>query len=355
MENKLKELFHFDSNPFTFKIIPQLFVGYTNEVNRIMNGMTDGSKFSLLLGPTGSGKTTLTRAVLQKFEEYNGKYRIIYLPKPPKNPTDWVVIFEKITKKGFVSSIFMRQKPLSLYELCENVNEKLGDKKCLLFVDEAHEASLESLEWLRTLVDHIDNLYILLAGLPVLEGLLKDNLETFLRRMNTRIELSNLTKSETRELIKKRIESVGGSDTHPFTQDTIEFIYNKTGGFPREILRVCNDLTTRAAEKNITTIDSDFIKESEVPEARVSLESLSELPERQKMIIDVLSNKDELTPSQIIAKMNVEEYKNKDNAVRAVNNLLRRLMRENIVERKKVGKAFKYKLSSKFQTLLVNA
>ena len=44
-----------------------------------------------------------------------------------------------------------------------------------------------------------------------------------------------------------------------------------------------------------------------------------------------------------------------ENAVRSVNNLLNRLLKENMVERRKVGKAFKYKVSSRIASLMVSA
>ena len=50
-----------------------------------------------------------------------------------------------------------------------------------------------------------------------------------------------------------------------------------------------------------------------------------------------------------------EEYKDKENAVRSVNNLLRRLMNDGIVERKKTGKSYKYRVSGKLQTVMVDA
>lgn len=345
-ERQLKN-FNWNSNPFTFQITPSIFVGYTKELNEMVTGLQSGNKFSLLLGPTGSGKTTMLRFLEQKFQDV----KIIYISKPPKDARDWITVFEKITRSRFP---FMR-KSINLYNLNEHVKKALKGRKLLLFVDECHEASLESLEWLRALTDQIDSLSVVLAGLPVFESTMKSSLETFMRRVGTKIELGNLSKSETRELIKRRIELAGGDGIMPFEHNIIDYVYERTGGFPREVLRVCNELSLKAFDRNITTIDMDFLRETDAPEARLSADRISSLPERQRLMMETLARHGELTPAQIISKLDIEEYKDRENGVRSVNNVLRRLMKEKLVERKKSGKAYVYKVSDRFQTLLVQA
>ena len=350
-DEKVVKLFHWNSNPFTFRILPDLFVGYEKECQSIINGVNNGSKFALLMGPTGSGKTTLMKHLTRRLD----CARMLYISKPPKKPEDWVTAFQDILKRGFLGSFFNRSKHINLYNLSEKLNKKLNGNRCVLFVDECHEASLESLEWLRTLVDHVDYLSVVLAGLPVFENILKSNLETFMRRVDVREELTNLTKSETRELIKRRVENSGGEDIKPFTHGTIDHIYERTGGFPREIIRMCNSLTQKALEKNISIIDTDFLKEIEEPAPRISLDKINSLPERQRLILETLAQHGELSPSDVISRMEIDDYKDRENAVRSVNNLLRRLMKEKLVERKRTGKTYRYRISEKYQTMLVSA
>jgi type II secretory pathway predicted ATPase ExeA len=350
---KIKSMFNWEENPFAFQIIPELFVGYHKETDVIMNGLQSGNKFSLILGPTGSGKTTLMKSLISRV---NGSFdHIMYLPKPPRNEDGWLYVFENYIKSGFLKSIFSRGNGANIFNLSIVLDRKLSGKKMLIFVDECQESSIESMEWLRSLTDNINNLHVVMAGLPVFENTLKSGLESLLRRVNTRVELTTLTRSETRELIKRRITNKGGDDIKPFTHGSIDYIYQRTGGFPREVLRLCGELVIDAIDKEISTIDSDFLKENHQPEQRISIEALDILPERQKGIIDTLSSGGHMTPSEIIEAMDIEEYKNRDNAVRSVNNLLRRLMAEGLVERKKIGKTYRYAVSTKIQSLLVEA
>ncbi len=342
-------LFNWQENPFTFRIMPDLFVGYRPEIENIVSGLNNGTKFSLIMGPTGSGKTTLMRHLMKIFSPVK---HIKYLPKPPKDPQDLVEIFMDLAGRSFLSRLFSRKRP-GLYDLGNYMNRKLDGNKCILIVDECHEATIETLEWLRTLTDQTDHLSIVLAGLPVFDSIMRDRLETFTQRFTLRVELSNLTKSETRELIKRRIENAGGDDIKPFTRESLGLIYERTGGFPREVIRLCGELAERAGGKGISTIDLDFLGEMKA-QSRVPLNTVSELPHRQKLILEALGT-ESLTPSQIVDRMDSKEYKNRANAVRSVNNILKRMMKDKLIARERKGKTYRYKASGKLQPLMVQA
>ena len=357
---KLMKMFNLKENPFTFKILPELFVGHMKDIEKIVYSLKNGNKVSILLGPTGSGKTTMMKYIHGKFEDNEA----FYVPKPPKDPSDWVEIFTNFIKPSFLERLLSRKKHVNLYNLSDWVNKKVKHN-IIMLVDEGHEATMESLEWLRTLTDQIDNLSLVIAGLPVLENYLKENLETIMRRVGVKLELTNLTKTETRELIKRRIEWAGGEDIKPFTDDVIDYIYEKTGGFPRDVLRVCSELLDKAVERGITTIDRNFVSEFYTENERevtpsykskkMTLSALDELPDKQRRIIEILSKEEDLTPSEIVSRIGIENYKNSGNAVRSVNNILKRLIKDGYVIRRGKGKSYKYRLSDKTKTLFVNA
>lgn len=343
------KVFNWHSNPFTFRIMPDLFVGYRKEIESIVSGLNNGTKFSLIMGPTGSGKTTLMRHLMRIFSPK----RMKYLPKPPKEPQDFVGILMDLAGGSLISRLFSRRRP-SLYDLGDYMNMKLGGRKCILFVDECHEATIETLQWLRTLTDQIDQLSLVMAGLPVFDPIMKRDLETFTRRFTLRIELSNLTKSETRELVKRRIEDVGGEDIKPFTQESIGLIYERTGGFPREVIRLCGELAERAGSGGISTIDPDFLGDMKAQQPRLPLNTVNELPHMQRVILEGLGT-ESLTPSQIVDRMDSKEYKDRENAVRSANNILKRMMEEGLVARERKGKTYRYRASGKLQPLMVQA
>ena len=100
----------------------------------------------------------------------------------------------------------------------------------------------------------------------------------------------------------------------------------------------------------------NFLKDSEpVSRGRIMLNSLNTLPSKQRSIIQILDEHGELTPAEIVEKMDTGSYKNKDNAIRSVNNILKRLVEEGFVLRNRRGKSYQYSLSDKIKTLMVNA
>lgn len=333
-------------NPFSLKILPQLFVGYSEELNALVRSVENSEKITLLIGPTGAGKTTMLKKLA---ETKPGNCVVLYVTKPPQNPDDFVQLFRSVIKPSFFDRLFSRNK-ITLYNLPNYANKKLKDNKMLLLLDECHEAPIDVMEWLRTISDQVNNLSVVMAGLPTLETALEQNLETLLNRVTVHVELTSLSREEVEELIRKRIEFAGGNGTGPFSREAIDVIYERTGGFPRNVLKMCDDLIAENAPALI--IDKSAAEKTSPPEtAPVNVNFIEALPEKQKEILKTLSA-GPLSPSDIAEKIGLEDYKTGDHASRSVNNILRRLMAGDCLLREKRGKGFVYKLSPKVRTLL---
>jgi type II secretory pathway predicted ATPase ExeA len=355
--------FGWKENPFVLKIDPKLFVGYNEQVKAVSNHIQNKHKIALITGRTGAGKSTFL-----KWLEMNSNTSKLYVSKPPEKPEELISLFTDIFGLSFFERLFGKRP--TLYNLPNYINKKLKREHLVFLVDEAHETNKDVLEWLRVLTDQIDKISLVVAGMPVLEQKLKSELETFDQRITTRINLSALSKSETRELIEKRIEDVGGKGIKPFTDAAIDKIYERTGGFPREVLKFCDRLINSALEKDSTVIDLKDIEEHreiELPKVRVeepvvtfmpkppTEEQFRNLPHKQRKILELLSKKDWLTPTAIVEELRMENYKSKGHAIRSINNILKRLMLDGYVQREARGKAFMYALTPKVKTLFVES
>lgn len=351
------EKYGWGQNPFTFRIYPDLMIGYEDEHQRIKDAIDSNSKLTLLLGNTGAGKTNMLRRVES---EYNGSHHLFYMSKPPVTEPDLLDYLEnEVLDKGLLSR-FM--KSYSLYNIHDALNNKYT-KQMVLLVDEGHEASVEVLEWLRTAMDHIDHLTVVAAGLPEFEDKLKDEVNTLHSRATDVVRLNSLDRDDTIELIRKRIEHVGGRSIEPFTQGAVVKVYEKTGGFPREVLRVCNDAIVRAANKDKSIIDEEDVLEvidedergpSQRNESSSETNSpsaggnekgsfdMDALTDKQMEVFEAIQKLEQATSGEIVEHMGVDDYKSRSHAIRSINNILRRLMEHELVTRKRKGRNYLY-------------
>jgi len=361
--------YNLSENPFTLKIDPKLFTGYEKQVEAVRRHVDEKHKVALITGPTGSGKTMF----LKWFESQLG-HSAVYISKPPDKPEFFVDIFTDIFKLSLFERLFGR-KP-TLHSLPAYITKKMGGKHLTILMDESHETNREVLEWLRVLIDQIESVSLVMAGLPQLESMIREKLETFDQRITTRIYLDSLNYEDTKDLIRKRIAAAGGSGTVPFMESALEEIHRKTGGFPREIIKMCDRMLKTAAEKNLESIEArnveefkEFVRLEEPAPSEPSYaneppsvtfnprpptdQQIQNLPSKQKRILEVLSRTDWLTPTAIVGFLEVEKYSSKDHAIRSVNNILHRLMLDGFVQRESRGKAFMYALTPKVRTLMV--
>lgn len=353
MNNKMNNFewfnqFNWSGNPFTLEIKPSLFVGYSEEVDKVTQSIDEGQKFILITGSTGAGKTTFLRWL-------SDRYDVIYLPKPPLDEKELVDIFKTVYLKPTLYERVFHVNGVNLYNLAEVFNKRNNGKKVVLIVDEAHETKVNVLEWLRSLSDQIYGMSLVLAGLPKLKSDYLSALETLAQRISLDVELKALSKDDSINLVKKRIVNVGGHGVEPFTMDAMLDVYRKTGGFPREILKMCNTMIHTAMDRNSSIIDSSYFDDvAEMNTVDDINNTIEMLTDKQRTIIDILSNKS-CTPSQIVNMIDKSDYKSSGHALRSVNNILRRLCDMNFIVREKSGKAFLYKMSPKLKSVTVNA
>ena len=332
-------------NPFTFSILPELFVGYRSQLERVLLALEERHKLVYLAGPTGSGKTTFLKWLEEQLPH---GFDVLYVAKPPQQPEKFIDIFNNKYKKPWY--VFWNSDIKNLYEIPEFLNEKLKGKHLVVMFDEAHESEIEVLEWLRVLGDQVDNISVLLSGLPILESHLKDNLETFRKRIAAKIELVSLTKEEMISMIRKRIQHAGGSGSE-FSLEVLDFIFAQSGGFPREVLRICDELVNQAILSGTKEFSVNPVAQQEVV-SQISLSIVDEMTPMQKEVVELLA-KNPMSPGDIANAIDLTKYKSRQHAVRSMNNVMKKLYEDGYLERRRSDKAYIYSLSGKLRTIVV--
>lgn len=328
-------------NPFVLNIIPELFVGYKNQSEELVRLIKEKHKVILVVGPTGSGKTTLLEWLSKNL---NGRFDFLFIGKPPQRSEEFVDIFNEKYRGFFFRGL------KNIYQIPNFLNKKLRSKHLIVLYDEAHESKIDVLEWLRVLSDQVENMSIVVSGLPVFEEHLS-KLETLRKRIVGRMELVSLTKEETAEMIKRRIKNVGGTGEE--MNDLIDAIYDRSGGFPREVIKICSDVINESMRSGKQLTKELLAHEITKEEIKVSLRFLEELSPMQREIVEMLVNP--MTPGQIANNLDLGKYKSRQHAVRSMNNILKRLMEEGLVERTKEERAYVYQLAPSIRSIVVKA
>ncbi len=191
-----------------------------------------------LLGDVGMGKTTILRYLHGQYVN-NEAYLTAYLPSP-NFPSDFAFLKSICGEFGLSPKRSMVGQE---QELRKFLTELYGQNKtAILFIDEAHCLTGKHLELIRVLLnfetDKTKLLQILLVAQLELRDKLRDKSKQAIRsRIFAPSLLAALTLNETREMIAYRCEQV--QVPNPFSNETVEAIYLKTGGVPREILKIC--------------------------------------------------------------------------------------------------------------------
>ncbi len=322
------EKYGWSRNPFIFDIDPENVVGYEQQREMLIEYINQGHKVILVSGPTGAGKTTVLKWAEKRVRNP------VFFSKPPSSVHEMVEFFNHRFRRPLFL-FFLGPRFRTIYDVLEFL--KKGARGMVVFVDEAHESDDEVLEWFRVFTDQAPGLTIVMAGLPRLEDMLRERVETFHQRISVRITLNSLSYDEMKQLILSRIRQAGGDDFGPFTEEILKKMYESTGGLPREVLRYCDSI----------------INSYEMPERTAAgVPDMPGLTAMQFEIINVLMQ-GEMTPSEIVSRVDVSKYKSKHHALRSVNNILKQLLDMNLVSRTRYGRSYVYRLLPKVRNMLV--
>ena len=213
----------------------------------------DEKELALLVGDIGSGKTMLSRALIDRIGESRP---IILLINPRLTPTQ---LLRAIARGLGVEPARFRNDLLDqihtrLYELYEEKREPV------LMIDEAQlipsKATFDEIRLLTNFqLDDQNLLSVILIGQPELEKRLdREHYAPLRQRIGMRYSLGPLTLDETIEYIEHRIRVAGGA-RNPFDRKSMEEIHARSGGIPRLINTLATTALLDAFGEDAETID----------------------------------------------------------------------------------------------------
>ena len=227
---------------------------------------------SLILGDVGTGKTTLSRTLLQTFQgEENFLFHMIL---DPTYKSEFQFLSQLVRMFGvrpaFRSTLDYKDG-IERYLFQKGVEE---NRTIVLIIDEGQKLSTPFLEILRTLLNYETNEYkllqlIILGQMELLPRLRK--IKNFLDRISLKYIINPLDEQETKQMIEFRLaqagfpahgasSSGGNSNGSLFTEEAVRLIYERTQGYPRRISVLCHDALETLVMENRTRVDGVLIQ-----------------------------------------------------------------------------------------------
>ncbi len=241
------DFYQFESLPFESTPDPRFF--YASEQHRealaaIEYAIRMRKGFVLVTGDIGSGKTTISRAVMQRLEGQALLVPVLHGHETGQSLLKQVVRhLELPIRKSDDHARLLERLRLRLSEQLQR------GLPAVLLVDEAQSLSDEALEELR-LMSNFDTatdklVQIVLVGQPELRHRIRSGRLSALRqRIVLAKELRPMTAAETAGYIAHRIRAASRDAkniTVTFDEAAIELIHRTTGGVPRLINVACDN------------------------------------------------------------------------------------------------------------------
>ena len=214
---------------------------------------------ALLTGEYGCGKTTLSRALIQRVEAE--RYEIGLLTNPSWTATDLLreVLYQLgIESQGTTKTDLLHQLNDVFFR-----NFQAG-RDTVIIVDEAQLIDDDAVfEELRLLLNfQTDDRFLvtlLLIGSPELAAKVR-RLKHLDQRIAIRYHLNTLDDAHSAAYIAHRLQMAGQSRPI-FTEAAVKLIFDFTRGTPREINNICDIALLVGYSKKATTIDERIIAE----------------------------------------------------------------------------------------------
>lgn len=215
----------------------------------------------LLTGEVGSGKTTLTRALMDSLGE---KYRVILIINPRLTPSQ----FLRTIAKRFDIDVPYNYKDNLLDAIYEKVfKDYESGITPVIIIDEAqlipNKSTFEEIRLLTNFqLDYTNLLSLVLVGQTDLRRRL--NHKTYLplrQRIGLFYHLGPLAENEIRGYVEHRLK-ISGLEEPLFTDEALKQLYRYSGGIPRVINSLATSALLEGFGKELRIIDEYLINEA---------------------------------------------------------------------------------------------
>ena len=258
------EFYGLTDKPFQKTPDPRFFFRsrqHEEALNRLLYAVEE-REMAVLTGEIGTGKTLLTRALIDNLNE--AAYKIILLLYPCHSPA------RLIQEVG--SGLGIKQLKRYKHDILKQINTRLFELYeqeivPVLIIEEAQlipkKGVFDELRLLTNFqLDDAGLLSLILVGQPELkEKLTKKPYRAFRQRIGIHFDLKPLSQEETTNYISNRL-TVAGCENRLFTSEAMARIHHLSGGLPRSINNIAHMALMAGFTNAEATLGVDRIEEA---------------------------------------------------------------------------------------------
>ena len=238
-----KEHFGFQELPFSISPDPRFFFmsdQHREALAHLFYGMNTDGGFVLLTGEVGTGKTTVSRCLLDQVPE---NVNIAFILNPRLSTVELLATIcdeLRIPYPADCSSVKIFVDAINSFLL----DEHSQGRKTVLLIDEAQNLSPDVLEQVRLLTNLETNqqklLQIIMIGQPEFRDMLsKAEMSQLSQRITARYHIGPLSKTDVAAYVNHRL-SVAGANRTIFLSAAISKLHSLSRGIPRLINIICD-------------------------------------------------------------------------------------------------------------------
>jgi general secretion pathway protein A len=215
--------------------------------------------FAVLTGEAGTGKTTLLRSVINSISPDRLCFSFVLNPALAKDE----FLDLALADFGLTRTVSKSERLIRLENYLLEVHK--DGKVAVLFVDEAHRLSVETLEEIRLLTnfetDQEKLLQIVLVGQDELNDLLdRHELRQLKQRIGVALHVGPLAMQQVGTYIAHRWRRVSAQES-PFSTEAVRLIAELSSGIPRIINSICDNALLLGYAENARVITHKHIDE----------------------------------------------------------------------------------------------
>jgi general secretion pathway protein A len=256
--------------PFAISTDPKFLffsASHRRAYEELLNGLLRDESLLLLTGETGSGKTTLCRAVIGALDRVVSC--ILHQPymTGPEMLRLIVRDFGLVTREELRRGVLAGADVAQLLDVIETFLRTLVPlgSRAIVVLDEAQSLSPTLLDELRMLTAFEEDgkrlVQIVLCGQPVLLNTLKtEPLYALNERITRRVVLAPLSKDEVESYINHRLAVAGADSTIAFQPEAVKLIADLSRGLPRRVNLLCDRVLQEGRIDGAMTISSNLVK-----------------------------------------------------------------------------------------------